>query len=227
MSEHTVLANSPIYHPKIKLTPFSGFEGEDFRTFKQTLENYFELSNITDNKRMLVILETQLYHAARTFVNKLIRSEPNLSYEGVMRRLIDQYSTSLQNPFKPTNIDSWLKASEGYWMAHHPQKVSMAGNPFHPQSINSACMNKMSTPTDVQITSGPSLTSIAATTTSTMPFDMIDLKKILRDIIKEELNNHRSYQQQQSRPYQGNQQRSRNQRGNHGGHHGNCCIRVS
>ncbi|SAM01669.1 hypothetical protein [Absidia glauca] len=93
MTEHTVLANGPIYHPKMKLTPFSGFEGEDFRTFKQTLENYFELSNITDDKRMLVILKTQLYHAARTFVNKLIRSEPNLSYDGVMRRLMDQYIT--------------------------------------------------------------------------------------------------------------------------------------
>ncbi|SAL96019.1 hypothetical protein, partial, partial [Absidia glauca] len=218
---------------------------------------------------MLVILKTQLYHAARTFVNKLIRSDPNLSYEGVMRRLMDQYITPeliqtyeyafnsmtqgiaehprtfyarlfeaaelaeiesesmIQSRFRAglhniiqqhcislgcKDIDTWLKASEGYWMAHHPQKVSMAGNPFHPQSMNSACMNEMSTPTDVQITSGPSLNSIAATTTSTMPFDMIDLKKTLRDIIKEELNNHRGYQQQQSRPYQGNQQRSHNQR---------------
>ncbi|KAI8339334.1 hypothetical protein BC941DRAFT_468617 [Chlamydoabsidia padenii] len=93
MTEHTVLANSPIYPPKIKLISFAGFEGEDFRTFEQSLDNYFALNNIADEKRMLVILKAQLYHAARTFVNKELKKKSDLTYTQVMKKLHDHYIT--------------------------------------------------------------------------------------------------------------------------------------
>lgn len=256
MTEQTVFANSTLYQPKIKLMTFSGFEGEDFRTFEQTLENYFALNNITNDERKLIIMKTQLYHAARTYVNKLLKKEPASTYNHVMGKLKTEYITPeliqtyeyafnnmeqgrnehprafyarlfeaaelaeiesesmIQSRFRAgvhpivqqhcislgcKDIDSWLKAAEGYWTAHHPHQVTMADNPFHPRRVHNN--NDAVEMHGYDTFSSPALNAIA--TTNSM--DMKDIQHILRNIVKEELgnrnNNQGGYQKQNFYPY--------------------------
>lgn len=100
-SDNTVLAYqhhaSPSTYsnnPRNRLIEFYGDEGEDYRHFEKRLESYFALSDITADKRKIVILQTQLQHGARVFFDNLIE-ELDLStcYSYLAAALRNEYIT--------------------------------------------------------------------------------------------------------------------------------------
>jgi hypothetical protein len=84
---------------KPKLVEFYGMEGEDFRYFRRVLENFFELANVTSDRRRVTILKTQLRRAAATFFNNVIKARnqqvnaTELTYSDAMTILQDNYIT--------------------------------------------------------------------------------------------------------------------------------------
>lgn len=60
-----------------RLIEFGGDEGEDYRHFEKRLESYFALSDINNDKRKIIILQTQLQHSARAFFDDLIAATSN------------------------------------------------------------------------------------------------------------------------------------------------------
>ncbi|KAI8321103.1 hypothetical protein EDC96DRAFT_613343 [Choanephora cucurbitarum] len=82
-----------------KLIEFHGYEGEDFRYFKHTLNTFFSITGINSGSRRLTILVSQLRRAAATFyfryLKKLRSDNPSAvpTYEEVFEVLHKNYIT--------------------------------------------------------------------------------------------------------------------------------------
>ncbi|KAI8321263.1 hypothetical protein EDC96DRAFT_613340 [Choanephora cucurbitarum] len=78
---------------------FHGYEGEDFRHFKHTLDTFFSICGIHTGARKLTILVSQLRRAAATFYSRHLKtvkaenSEAVLNYEDVINVLQEKYIT--------------------------------------------------------------------------------------------------------------------------------------
>ncbi|KAI8326699.1 hypothetical protein EDC96DRAFT_550158 [Choanephora cucurbitarum] len=92
-------SNLPYQGFRPRLIEFHGFEGEDFRHFKHTLETFFSIMGINSSSRKLTIMVSQLRRAASTFYSRFLKTQkandPNFtpSYEEVMDILQDKYIT--------------------------------------------------------------------------------------------------------------------------------------
>jgi hypothetical protein len=92
------LTDAPNYHGyRPKLIDFHGYEGEDFRNFKNILENYFSITNVAPtNPRRLSLLNTQLRRSAATFLTRFTRLQPEgstVTYDMAMDALQQKYIT--------------------------------------------------------------------------------------------------------------------------------------
>ena len=63
---------------KPRLIDFCGYEGEDFRHFRDTLESYFAIANIKSTDRQASILNAQVKYYARIFLQKEIKNIPSI-----------------------------------------------------------------------------------------------------------------------------------------------------
>ena len=82
-----------------RLIEFHGYEGEDFRHFKHTLNTFFSICGINTGARKLTILVSQLRRAAATFYSRHLKTvkakNPGaiLNYEDVINVLQEKYIT--------------------------------------------------------------------------------------------------------------------------------------
>ena len=91
-TENTVLANHSFAKLKPFITYFNGQAGQDFRNFQEILENYFALTN-TSNDQKLTILKAQLTGEAKIVYKDLTRGQDNLTYSQAVELLKEYYVT--------------------------------------------------------------------------------------------------------------------------------------
>ena len=79
-----------------RLIDFCGYEGEDFRHFRDTLESYSAIANIRPPDRQASILNAQVKKYARIFLQKEVRNDPSIgtNYSELIRRLEQEYVTA-------------------------------------------------------------------------------------------------------------------------------------
>ena len=80
---------------KPKLIDFYGYEGEDFRHFRDTLESYFAIANIKDGERQASILNAQVKKYARIFLQAKVRKHHAIGgkYTELIKLLEEEYVT--------------------------------------------------------------------------------------------------------------------------------------
>ncbi|KAI7859031.1 hypothetical protein BDC45DRAFT_565124 [Circinella umbellata] len=80
---------------KPKLIDFCGYEGEDFRHFRDTLESYFAIANIKDCERQASILNAQVKKYARIFLQAKVRKHHAIGgkYTELIKLLEEEYVT--------------------------------------------------------------------------------------------------------------------------------------
>ncbi|KAI8360674.1 hypothetical protein BD560DRAFT_491724 [Blakeslea trispora] len=82
-----------------RLIEFHGYEGEDFRHFRHTLDTFFSICGINSGHRKLTILVSQLRRAASTFYSRYLKTvqatnpEALPTYEDAINVLQDKYIT--------------------------------------------------------------------------------------------------------------------------------------
>ncbi|KAI8326837.1 hypothetical protein EDC96DRAFT_590198 [Choanephora cucurbitarum] len=82
-----------------RLIEFHGYEGEDFRHFRHTLDTFFSICGINSGARKLTILVSQLRRAASTFYSRYLKTiqtdnpDATLTYEDAINVLQDKYIT--------------------------------------------------------------------------------------------------------------------------------------
>ena len=83
------------FNYKPRLIDFCGYEGEDFRHFKDTLESYFAITDIKNAARQASILNAQVKKNARIFLQGKIRSAPSIGtkYDELIKLLEKEYVT--------------------------------------------------------------------------------------------------------------------------------------
>ena len=81
---------------KPRLIDFCGYEGEDFRHFRDTLESYFAITNQKNAARKASILNAQVRKYARIFLQGKIRATPALGvdYDELIKLLEEEYVTA-------------------------------------------------------------------------------------------------------------------------------------
>ncbi|KAG2211528.1 hypothetical protein INT45_007797 [Circinella minor] len=80
---------------KPKLIDFCGYEGEDFRHFRDTLESYFAIANIKDSERQASILNAQVKKYTRIFLQSKVRKNHAIGgkYTELIKLLEEEYVT--------------------------------------------------------------------------------------------------------------------------------------
>lgn len=86
---HSHHASNYVMNPRNRLIEFGGDEGEDYRHFEKRLESYFALSDINNDKRKLLILQTQLQHSARAFFDDLITTTTTTADKNTYKAISD------------------------------------------------------------------------------------------------------------------------------------------
>ncbi|KAI9328924.1 hypothetical protein BD770DRAFT_416750 [Pilaira anomala] len=86
---HSHHASNYVTNPRNRLIEFGGDEGEDYRHFEKRLESYFALSDINNDKRKLLILQTQLQHSARAFFDDLITTTTTIAEKNTYKAISD------------------------------------------------------------------------------------------------------------------------------------------
>ncbi|KAI9244688.1 hypothetical protein BDA99DRAFT_543927 [Phascolomyces articulosus] len=78
---------------KPRLIDFCGYEGEDFRYFRDTLDSFFALHNTRNTARQASIINAQVKKYARIFLQGKIRATPSIGtkYDELIKLLEEEY----------------------------------------------------------------------------------------------------------------------------------------
>ncbi|KAI8082866.1 uncharacterized protein BX664DRAFT_352134 [Halteromyces radiatus] len=105
-----------------------------------------------------------------------------------------------------TNIKEWLRAAEGWWIAHHPQKVELVNNPFSPQHASMGYHEDMphhdSVLNRITATQGTSTMNDVSQRVDKIEQLIIDMKSSLDGIINNNQRNRNNNNQYHNNGYQ-------------------------